>query len=255
MDILKNIQEYIADPQLPITKEWLDEAQKQYPYFNLPALLYLKQHGIDGHDQTLARLAITSADRKVLAMHLGDDAELFRDFYPQEQPQEAATSTTHAIDMFLDAFGSGSQKEVEVLENMIFNPTPDYADILAAEEQQGTATGSGTAAGGESAQDALISSFIAKEREKEKEVEHLPQQHVEEEEAAEVADAPIEQPAERDNTMLSESLAKMYIKRRNYSKALEIIENINLNFPEKSIYFADQIRFLRKLVLNEKTKK
>ena len=55
--------------------------------------------------------------------------------------------------------------------------------------------------------------------------------------------------------MLSESLAKMYIQRRNYAKALEIIENINLNFPEKSIYFADQIRFLRKLVLNEQTKK
>ncbi len=254
MDILKNIQAYIANPSLPITKEWLDEAQRQYPYFSLPALLYLKQHGTTDADDLLARLAISSADRKVLAAHLGEDADLFRDFYPQEPAQEPATSTTHAIDMFLDAFGSGNQKEVEALENMIFNPTPDYADILAAEEQQQGAH-TGAAAAGESAQDALISSFIAQEREKEKEVAHMPQQHVDEQEAAEVADAPIEQPAERDDSMLSESLAKMYIKRRNYSKALEIIENINLNFPEKSIYFADQIRFLRKLVLNEKTKK
>ncbi len=57
-----------------------------------------------------------------------------------------------------------------------------------------------------------------------------------------------------DASMLSESLAKMYIARGKYSKALEIIESINLNFPEKSIYFADQIRFLRKLVLNETVK-
>ena len=152
--------------------------------------------------------------------------------------------------MFLDAFGSGSQKEVEVLENMIFNPTPDYADILAAEDKTAPAT-----ATGESAQDALINSFIAQEREKEKEVTNIPQHHIDEHDVAEIADTPIEQPVERDDSMLSESLAKMYIKRHNYSKALEIIENINLNFPEKSIYFADQIRFLRKLVLNEKTKK
>ena len=91
--------------------------------------------------------------------------------------------------------------------------------------------------------------------EKEKEVTNIPQHHIDEHDVAEIADTPIEQPVERDDSMLSESLAKMYIKRRNYSKALEIIENINLNFPEKSIYFADQIRFLRKLVLNEKTKK
>ena len=128
--------------------------------------------------------------------------------------------------------------------------TPDYADILAAEDQTTPAT-----ATGESAQDALINSFIAQEREKEKEVTNIPQHHIDEHDVAEIADTPIEQPVERDDSMLSESLAKMYIKRRNYSKALEIIENINLNFPEKSIYFADQIRFLRKLVLNEKTKK
>ena len=250
MDILSNIQDFIANPSQPITQEWLDEVQQQYPYFNLPALLYLKQHGIEGNEELLGKLAISCADRKVLSTHLGDGADLFRDFYPQEK-EEPTTTTTHAIDMFLDAFGSGSQKEVEVLENMIFNPTPDYADILAAEDaNEGTLPSEG-----ESAQDALINSFIAREREKEQQVGALPQQHVDSEEIAEIANTPIAQPTEHDPSMLSESLAKMYIQRRNYAKALEIIENINLNFPEKSIYFADQIRFLRKLVLNEQTKK
>ena len=40
-------------------------------------------------------------------------------------------------------------------------------------------------------------------------------------------------------------------KNHNYQPALEIIMQLNLNNPEKSIYFADQIRFLRKLILNE----
>ena len=50
------------------------------------------------------------------------------------------------------------------------------------------------------------------------------------------------------------ALAKIYIKQRRYGKALEIIRKLNLKYPKKSIYFADQIRFLEKLVINEKTK-
>ena len=109
MDILSNIQDFIANPSQPITQEWLDEVQQQYPYFNLPALLYLKQHGIEGNEELLGKLAISCADRKVLSTHLGDGADLFRDFYPQEK-EEPTTTTTHAIDMFLDAFGAGSQR-------------------------------------------------------------------------------------------------------------------------------------------------
>lgn len=47
---------------------------------------------------------------------------------------------------------------------------------------------------------------------------------------------------------LSVSLAAMMIKNGNYPKALEIINELNLANPEKSIIFADQIRFLRKLI-------
>ena len=47
---------------------------------------------------------------------------------------------------------------------------------------------------------------------------------------------------------LSVSLAALMIKNGNYPKALEIINELNLANPEKSIIFADQIRFLRKLI-------
>ena len=64
----------------------------------------------------------------------------------------------------------------------------------------------------------------------------------------------IQEPETSDDSTFSESLAKIYIKQGKYSKALEIIKNISLKFPEKSVYFADQIRFLKKLIINEQIK-
>ena len=51
----------------------------------------------------------------------------------------------------------------------------------------------------------------------------------------------------------TETLAQIYIKQGKYNKAIEIIRRLSLNVPEKNRYFADQIRFLEKLILNERT--
>lgn len=45
-----------------------------------------------------------------------------------------------------------------------------------------------------------------------------------------------------------EKEAKNLIVAKKYSAALAILREINLNIPKKSIYFADQIRFLEKII-------
>lgn len=50
------------------------------------------------------------------------------------------------------------------------------------------------------------------------------------------------------SSSLSESLAKIYIRQGRYRRAYEILSDLNLKNPEKSIYFADQLRFLRKVI-------
>ena len=57
-----------------------------------------------------------------------------------------------------------------------------------------------------------------------------------------------------NESYFTETLAKIYIKQGRYEKALEIIQRLNLNYPKKNAYFADQMRFLEKLILNDKNK-
>ncbi len=52
------------------------------------------------------------------------------------------------------------------------------------------------------------------------------------------------------DSIFTESLAKIYIKQKQYSKAIRIFEKLNLKYPEKSSYFADQIEKLQKLTEN-----
>ena len=45
-----------------------------------------------------------------------------------------------------------------------------------------------------------------------------------------------------------EELAIKCIQEKKYHRAIEILRELNLNNPKKSIYFADQIRFLEKII-------
>ena len=53
-----------------------------------------------------------------------------------------------------------------------------------------------------------------------------------------------------EESYFTETLARIYIKQGRYSKALEIIQRLSLNYPKKNAYFAEQIRFLEKLIIN-----
>jgi hypothetical protein len=45
---------------------------------------------------------------------------------------------------------------------------------------------------------------------------------------------------------MTETLAKVYLQQNNYQKALQAYKILSLKYPEKSGFFADQIRAINK---------
>lgn len=62
-------------------------------------------------------------------------------------------------------------------------------------------------------------------------------------------DMPIEEESE-DDFFFTQALVDIYIKQQKYDRAYEIIKRLSLNYPEKNIYFADQLKYLEKYIKN-----
>ena len=220
----------------------------EYPASTIAAALLLKYddaHLSDNERQELrCRVALMSGDRHALISMIDPSGMDFAHFYPSENTHTTPT-TENAIDTFLQTYGHQSPEEDALLERMIFNPVPDYAETLAREEVPAFPTNTP-----KGSQDALIDTFLAANpvktpKESPSVTPPVPP-------TTPTPPTPPESlaiPTPSENSLLSESLAKIFIKQGRYERAYEIISNLSLNYPKKSVYFADQLRFLRKLMI------
>lgn len=273
-DELQKFIETLRDESAQIDPAMVESICGKYPFFTLPAVELLRRSSgrleAGVRSAMMERIALNAPDRETLMLLTHGDKDGWLHFYPDETPKEV--STDDAIATFLETYGHTDPKEDALLEKLIFNPAPDYSTLLAREEEESLPEASET--GGDS-QDALINAFILKSRtEGERLVPELPAEDPAEGQNEEADVPPIpevkrqelptemlpedhpKEPAERpDDSSLRESLAKIYIKQHRYDKAFEIISALSLNNPKKSVYFAVQLRFLRKLMLNSKYSK
>ncbi|MCM1163168.1 MAG: hypothetical protein NC339_02810 [Muribaculaceae bacterium] len=242
--LLSRISAAITDPTtVPLQGADVEEAARLYPYFTLPAVEYLRLHGSDADEATrrrlMNRIAMNAPDPASLFMLVNPEASHLRNFYPEERKE---MGTDDAITKFLETYGSSDPSQDALLERLIFNPVPpDYTSLL---EMEGADT---TAAAPQSAQDSLIDAFLASAPDEDTAVK--PEIPLREPEPVAPETHHITPP---EDSSLSESLAKIYIRQKRYDKAFEIIHTLSLNNPKKSAYFADQLRFLAKLMLIKK---
>lgn len=227
-----------------------DELFKKYPYYLHPAITALPQAEGEERRKLLRRLAAGIGPETALRTLVGVDPEEFRDFYGESQ--DVAPDTDETINEFLTRFGADEPSvtmppadgEAAV---PVAAPVMDYATAMLGDTDDAA----------DMPQDDtsdLLNSFLkndnsghqtqpaAEEIIEDTEVEIM------EEENEEESDDSREPVTSSESEPLSEALVKIMVKNGNYRKALEIITDLNLNNPKKSIYFADQIRFLNKLI-------
>ncbi len=216
-----------------------------YPYYQ-PARLLLLQNLYLLHDpsfgEELRSAAISVGDRrKIFEMVEAAHYQLKGEETAERQPQTKGDRTTTLIDSFLDSMPKDETATTQPKHSHRKPTAADAHDYVAylmenggEEEPQATPEMKGQ---------SLIDDFINNEGGKielKDEPEYVPEIEAQEPEN------------EGNDGIFTETLARIYIKQGRYSKALEIIKRLNLLYPKKNSYFADQIRFLEKLILNEK---
>ena len=258
---LSRIIQSLDDPSIGLPLSDALALEREYPFFVLPAVMALKNNAAgmthDDKERLMRRIALNSPDPQSMFLLADVAYEDWATFYPHERKE---VSTGDAITKFLETYGHTDAHEEALIERLIFNPTPDYSSLLAREEERSLPDMPSNP--DDNSQDALINTFILRHKDDESSLlpreEPSPSETVSDATQDEVEDnAPHNTPSQApDNvydTSLSESLAKIYIRQKRYDKAFEIIHTLSLNNPKKSAYFADQLRFLKKLMLNRES--
>ena len=245
---------YLEEPSA-LSVETLPELHalvEDYPYFALATMLYLKnleKLQDPSFSQALGRWAIRVPDRRSLFLWMTGE-ETLQEVVEQPLAESPASDSFSLIDAFLTDHAEEEQSNAPLL----FQPSAssDYLHWSLLREQQSTVVEGEEVDEPKLRHQELIDSFIANEP-------HLVSNRnlmEEKGEAQEVLPESIrqleEQPKSLEESCLTETLARIYIKQRRYEKALQIIQNLRLKYPEKNSYFADQIRFLQKLIINTK---
>ena len=223
----------------------LQALTQEYPYFHVARILLLqglyRKHD-PAYDETLRRSAILVPSREAI-FRLTEEphytqAEEHKRY--DETADDSESRTVSLIDNFLEA-----QTPTTPVSHPI-DAAQDYIGyLLQRESQQGQQRQEELPMNG----GGVVEDFLEQEHgrivlDETKENEPEEEQVVEDETTQN----------DENNEILTEIMAGIYIKQGKYENAVKIIRQLSLKYPKKNRYFADQIRFLEKLIINNKHK-
>ena len=232
---MENISKYISHPE-KLNRDTLYELRLivgKYPYFDVARLLMLKNlyllHDIDfGKEMRKAAIHLKSRWPIFELMAGYGTAPTI-----EEAPADIPVDRTMAlIDAFLETIPTDHLSlEAEGAAAV------DYASAYLKERTENNP------AVPELRGQHLIDNFLAGDNERISLNLSAPAESEKEE---------LQDNSGTETSFFTETLANIYIKQGKYSKALEIIKRLYLEFPNKNRYFADQIRFLEIIIKHTK---
>ena len=231
-------------------EETLPELKKivnHYPAFSVAKVLYLKNLAVLNHpdfSSELKSLSIGIPDRRKLFLLIED--KLDNQSSITMINEEERENSFELIDAFLSQDGKEFSED---LNNTLMNSSvsSDYILWSLLETPKDKREDNDNV---QLKDHQLIDSFLKNDEER-------PKRFL-------LAEEPTEEPISKadavepdftraqDDSFFTETLAQIYIKQKRYERALQIIKKLSLKYPEKNVYFADQIRFLEKLIINNK---
>ena len=276
---MQRLDEWINNPDL-MGNDTLEELRSiilRYPYFQTAWLLYIKNLYLIKHPSfkdELRRGALYVADLSVLFYFVeGNSFSFPKSEYKESEKQVSNDRTLDLINRFLSEIPNdkGLSSELSIPVDSVM----DYSSLLllnSAENGRKEVDNTALPLKGQ----ALIDDFIEKSESgmlssgnnmtdavgNGNEKDEFSEEDlvvIDDDNNAGPVDDAMDGSAEAadetgDDNYLTETLAKIYVKQQRYDKALEIIKKLNLKYPKKNAYFADQMRFLERLIINAKSK-
>jgi len=217
----------------------LKQMVDDYPFFQAVRILYLKN---------LAMLEDIRLEKELkrMAVYIPDRRRLFMLLYENKKPAPKVEKSAPKANADTNVVEVAPTASIRKKKPLVQSPS-DYISWLAENaEDLPVEEGKNT----QFKHQELIDSYI--ENEKQTGARLAPPTPSNDDEIEDISEnqtknEALEKPS-LDDSYFTETLAHVYLRQKKYDKALEIIRLLSLKYPEKNIYFADQIRYLEKII-------
>ena len=227
----------LTSPKIIEAKEIADweDITKKHPYFQAAKSIYLKslkQNNNFKYNKVLKETAAMTTDRTVLFENITDIGPTQkRTVFAKSSKSEAThTSKTSAIEAALEI---GSPLEFDSREVHSFNEWLQLSKVTPIKRKK-----SGNSFHKLNEKIHLIDQFIQKNP-------SIPP-------VDKTSNPSKEEPVSlQDKNLMTETLAKVYLEQKKYISAIHAYQILILKYPEKSGFFADQIKKIKFLKANK----
>lgn len=239
----KELIKYLVNPDLlsESTVTVLQEMLDEYPYFEVLRMLYLK-------NLCLIRDLRFSGELRKAALLLSDRALLFRLIHEKVSPFALCPTNRTEQDRTLaliDAYFAGKEDAMQNESMQLDDLLSNFSLETTSEDLNETLSESQELPSLPMKHQDLIDNFLEEVRTS-ADVLYSFSDSPEDEEP--IAPPVFDESITGSESYFTETLAHIYIKQHRYDRALEIVRELYLNYPEKSLHFAALMDYLEEQI-------